>query len=172
MLGLVFIADIAQRTAGEPLASARRAGVAQLAALSAALLLMPLNGALLGLHAEAFASSARAELAHLAQRMRDGETLRPALFRKQSIHKRLYTAARAGYLELPRGEYALDPWNNPYWIAFSRQAGDSGKLLLYSFGANHRRDSDVDAFVKSPFALEGDDLGLLIDVSAPTRAGR
>jgi hypothetical protein len=172
LLGLLFLADIAARLGPDALASARGSAGAQLVALASALLLMALNGLVLQLHADEFSKATRIELAYLADRLQEGGTLRAALFRKQHVHKRLYTAARAGYVELPRDEYALDPWNNPYWIAFHRSAAGTGKLLVYSFGANHQRESDVDAFAGRGFSFQGDDLGVLLDVSVPTRAAR
>ena len=85
------------------------------------------------------------------------------LFRKSSIHKRLFTAVRTGYFHFgKRGSfldhrlspaegqgpearrdrygYFLDPWNNPYWIRYEH---GSGRAVIYSFGPNRRRDTDL-----------------------------
>ena len=39
-----------------------------------------------------------------------------------------------------RRGYFLDPWNNPYWIQYSRKSRTGA---LYSFGPNRRRDAAV-----------------------------
>lgn len=171
-LGALFLVDLAQRTGGEELVGARVAAGGQLVALAGALLVLPLNGALLGLHAQAFSESARQELDQLADGARSGALLRDALFRKGAVHKRLYTAARAGYVALDPEDYALDPWNNPYWVVFRKQGRDTGKLLFYSFGPNHRRESDVDALPDARFNLQGDDLGVVLEVLLPKRAAK
>lgn len=171
-LGTLFLADIAQRSRIDQVAAARTSASGQLAALWGALALVPLNGALLELHREAFSETARAELDQLASGARSGALLREALFRKGRVHKRLYTAARVGYVALDPGDYALDPWNNPYWVVFRKQGHAAGKLLLYSFGPNHQRESDVEALSQDGFALHGDDLGVVISVSSPRQARR
>lgn len=171
-LGALFLVDIAQRTHADALSAARIAAGGQLVALAGALVVLPLNGALLELHAEAFSESARRELEQLADGVRSGALLRAALFRKGALHKRLYTAARAGYVALDPQDYALDPWNNPYWVVFRKQSRDTGKLLFYSFGPNHRRESDVDALQDARFGLRGDDLGVVLEVALPKRAER
>jgi hypothetical protein len=170
LLGLAFLFDAAERSAPEPTVAARNATYAQAVALSAALVLVPLNDAVVSLHGARFAQAARSELEHMAERMKGSGTLQDRLFRKQHVHKRLYTAARAGYLDLPAGEYALDPWHNPYWLAFRKESDGSGKVLVYSFGANHRRETDVDDFARDQFELAGDDLGLVVQVSRQARA--
>ena len=100
-----------------------------------------------------------------------------SLFRKSSIHKRLFTAVRKGYFQFgdrsgflgnqispaeadgpnlrrDRAGYFLDPWNNPYWIRYirNRQRG-----VIYSFGPNRRRDSDFSRIGN----IGGDDIGVV-----------
>jgi hypothetical protein len=171
-LGALLLVDIAERTNLQPLRAAKVAASGQLVALTVAVLLVPLNGAILGLHREAFTRSAQGELERLAEDMRAGLFVRAPLFKKAHVHKRLYTASRAGYVELAPDDFALDPWNNPYWISFRKGAHGDGTLLLYSFGANHRRESDVDRLTDASFALEGDDLGVVLSVRPPQRAAR
>ncbi|HRC56631.1 MAG TPA: hypothetical protein PKU97_11950, partial [Kofleriaceae bacterium] len=84
----------------------------------------------------------------------------PRLFGR-NIHKRVFTAARDGYLAFAgrayleqqgtpaepappplrvrrdRRGYFLDPWNNPYWVVFDRR---TRACVVYSFGPNRRRD--------------------------------
>jgi hypothetical protein len=111
---------------------------------------------------------ARTELAQLARDVEAG--IQPKLDTRRSIHKRVYTAARDGYLQIERGHflesqasrvdpqqrgradrkgYFLDPWNNPYWIYSSR---GSGRVIVYSFGPNRQRDSEM-----TPKLIEGGD---------------
>jgi hypothetical protein len=172
LLGLAFLFDSAERSTPFAHSAATRSAAGQMAALAAALLLVPLNDTVMLLHGEQFAQAARTELAHIAERLGDSSTLRDRLFRKQHVHKRLYTAARAGYLELPAGEYALDPWNNPYWLAFRKAANGDAEVLIYSFGANHRRESDIDNFAEDAFRFGGDDLGVIVHVNHAARADR
>jgi hypothetical protein len=100
---------------------------------------------------------ARAELVELQAEVTHGA--RPKLLGKSSVHKRLFTAARDGYLQLAgaaparrdRHGYFLDPWNNPYWIAYDRKAR---RITLYSFGPDRRRDVDI----RRPGTDVGDDV--------------
>lgn len=87
---------------------------------------------------EETSARARAELETLAAELEEGGLVTERLATMRSVHKRLFTARQAGYVEL-RGEdrYFLDPWANPYWLLWSKKRG---RLLLYSFGANRRRD--------------------------------
>jgi hypothetical protein len=96
----------------------------------------------------------RAELTLLAKDIEDGAT--PKLFSKSGIHKRVFTATRDGYYVLDAGAFAraatqtakdagrrkyfLDPWNNPYWVLVEK---DEDRVVVYSFGPNRRRDTEV-----------------------------
>lgn len=137
----------------------------------------PLSSWLLGADASRV-DETRAELELLAGDL-SGEAGRAVGAKR--LHKRLFTAMREGALalEVPsaflegrrspaeavrlglaegapevradRRGYFLDPWNNPYWV---RARGD-GRVVLYSFGPNRRRDSD---FEEGDLAAQGDDL--------------
>ena len=92
------------------------------------------------------------------------------------IHARLYSVMEQDGLEWPasseftraraesnRGHYFLDPWNNPYWL-YAR--ADSEVVLVYSFGANRRRDASVEELEAAArgepgeaVMLPGDDAG-------------
>ncbi len=93
---------------------------------------------------------AAAELELLSQDVVAGAT--DKLLRK-NVHKRVYTSTRDGYLKLAGGAflegqelrrdrrgYVLDPWNNPYWVQYSRKSRTGA---VYSFGPNRRRDAAV-----------------------------
>lgn len=116
---------------------------------------------------------AREELHLLAADLEAGAA-RPKLFKKRKVHKRVFTAARDGYLRFdddsrflegrgtpadadarePRRDrrgYFIDPWGNPYWLHASKKRG---RVILYSFGEDRRRDVEPDAKVLVP----GDDV--------------
>lgn len=164
LLGLLFVCDVAERSSSEQ-GMGRRASVMQVAALAGGALLLPMNDGLLQLHGQALAQTAHVELQHVAEQLARAQAKDGALLRKSHVHKRLYTAARAGYLQLPAHEYALDPWNSPYWIAFTRNDAHAGTLLVYSFGPNRKRDTDVDGASDGHIQLTGDDLGVLVSVA-------
>lgn len=112
---------------------------------------------------EAGSVAARAELSLLRRDVEQAGAT-PKLLHKGSVHKRIFTATRDGYLSLSgknflegqgtaaeaadgagaarrdRRGYFLDPWNNPYWIAWNRE---KGRVALYSFGPNRLRDTSV-----------------------------
>jgi hypothetical protein len=114
---------------------------------------------------------ATAEIALLQEDVIAGATNK--LKGKRSVHKRVFTSARDGYLALSHGKflsgrvtpadpkaqdprhdrfgYFLDPWNNPYWIHFNKK---TGKGALYSFGPNRRRDVTIRNLSSDP----GDDI--------------
>lgn len=96
------------------------------------------------------------------------------LERKKSVHKRVFTATKAGYLRFgdesayleqartpaesdddgarrDRRGWFLDPWNNPYWLAWS---SEHERVSLYSFGPDRKRNG---RYSKSP-ETEGDDV--------------
>lgn len=69
------------------------------------------------------------------------------------VHKRLFTAAEAGYIDVlalfgyraigcgQSQRYLLDPWGMPYWIRVAADRGEGRLLTVYSMGPNRRRDS-------------------------------
>jgi hypothetical protein len=102
---------------------------------------------------------AQTELAVLAEDIASGAT--DKLLGK-NVHKRVYTAARDGYVRTaaarylegqpspadadarsPRRDrrgYFLDPWNNPYWVHYNKKSRSGA---VYSFGPNRRRDVTI-----------------------------
>jgi hypothetical protein len=162
LLGVCFVAGLVSR------ARAPRALIWLAAPFVIAAVLTPvLARVVFGSDAEG-TMLARTELAQLARDVEAG--IQPKLDTRRSIHKRVYTAARDGYLQIERGHflesqasrvdpqqrgradrkgYFLDPWNNPYWIYSSR---GSGRVIVYSFGPNRQRDSEM-----TPKLIEGGD---------------
>jgi hypothetical protein len=192
MLGLLLLVDLCLRTAGQEAldpnavsptratSGPTRAAQLQLAALFFALFVAPLNDALLGLNAEGNAAAAREDLTTLRDRLIEGEVAKPRLLRKKRVHKRMYTAVRAGYLALDAKRHYLDPWNNPYWVAYQRgDDGQGGTLLLYSFGPNRRRDVPLSETEREgtldgvqEAVLGGDDIGVVVKLPAGVQATR
>jgi hypothetical protein len=102
---------------------------------------------------------ARAEVEAIASHAVDAATVR--LHHIRRVHKRVWTAARDGYLEWDhagafmnvacapvddggtarRRQYAVDPWGTAYWIVSQRGQGERA-VVVYSFGPNRRRDGD------------------------------
>ena len=164
VLGLLFLADIVQRRRTLRIEhrafGLRRAGYA-CAALAGALLCLPLNDVSLRANTAELVTHTREDLSTLATRMQTGDVLRSGLFKKREVHKRLYTAVKAGYLDLSRERFYLDAWNSPYWLDFQRTGEGRGQLVLYSFGPNRRRDREV-----------GDDVVVRVEVSLPAHAER
>lgn len=83
-----------------------------------------------------------------------------------TVHKRLWTAAEDGYVDLgqsgryravrcagdaaggsgARRKYVVDPWGMAYWIRTGpRNSAGRRAVSVYSFGANRRRDSGDEA---------------------------
>ncbi len=160
-LGLAFLWDVIERCDG----GRTRVALMHASVLAGAVLLVPLYELALSLHSEDLVAHTQQDLSALAARMQSGDALRDALFRKRDVHKRLYTAVKAGYLALDPGEFYLDAWNSPYWFSFARSSERSAKVVLYSFGPNRRRDLASD-----PTSGQGDDVRLAFEVSAPARA--
>jgi len=119
----------------------------------------------------------RQELQVMAEDLADPQRIVFDRRKKRRVHKRLFTAVRDGYLRFRSGNvflegqlspaqsedgrrdrrgYFLDPWNNPYWFVFDRRAG---KFMIYSFGANRQRDSNL----KPLKDVTPDDIGILVD---------
>ena len=131
---------------------------------------------------EALVAQTRAELEALRHDILQDGVIALQLHVKKRTHKRLFRAVRQGYLDPPaagrfleagsssvqskqvlparrnRRGYFLDPWNNPYWIYHLRR---DGRIVLYSFGPNRRRDT---AFrpqgQPSDAPVQGDDIGI------------
>ena len=59
-----------------------------------------------------------------------------------------------------RHGYFLDPWNNPYWIRYKRKRGVG---VIYSFGPNRRRDTDLGQLEE----MSGDDIGAFFELKKP-----
>jgi hypothetical protein len=172
MLGLVLLADVASRGAGSLSAAAPKASVGVALVLAGAVVTIPAVDALTLPRAMALLPAARAQPAEIGERLADPKTRRKKLFKKGRVHKRVFTAVRSGYLRLEEGHY-LDAWNQPWWVDFHRTGAHEGKLLLYSFGPNRRRDTDLTRLARAERVedvLEGDDLGVLLAVRTATTA--
>lgn len=174
LFGLALLTDAGARSgwfAAGPRKAVRAWGLPA-GALALGTLLFPLNDAVTTKRAEVLLPQAQRELAELERRYRHAPPWRPRLFKKRRLHKRIYTAVRARYLEGDQG-YFLDAWNQPLWISFARTGPGGGKLLVYSFGPNRRRDSDLQRLKGAQGVeevLEGDDLGFLLTVGTSTRS--
>jgi hypothetical protein len=103
--------------------------------------------------------------------------LQKRLFKKSSVHQRIFTAEKKGYIKIstptqflngqpsalhPQGRkdrfgYYLDPWNNPYWIKFMRR---QRRIIIYSFGPNRSRDINFDRGITN----NGDDISLVYKI--------
>lgn len=102
------------------------------------------------------------------------------------LGKRIYTAVLQGYIRFgnrseflgpystpaesattsqrrkDRKGYFLDPWNNSFWMYFEP---GTGRVIIYSFGRNGRRDCDVSRLVSLPeIGFCGDDIGAIAEV--------
>ena len=67
-----------------------------------------------------------------------------------------------------RRGYFLDPWNNPYWLLYERSRD---RIVVYSFGANRRRDTNV----RQPgdtFQPGGDDLAVTVRLTGGSALAR
>lgn len=100
---------------------------------------------------------AHAEAAALLDDLVYGDAATLRLAGASSVHKRVFTAMREGYIDesavttfhaapcpadpsaAERRRYAVDPWGTAYWVYVARGA-DSVALRVYSFGPNRRRD--------------------------------
>ncbi len=188
-LGLIFVVDASLRcAAGHAARGARRAVLAQLAALSAAAAFAPLVDWTVGGGADERVAAARAEIDRLGRDLADDANRTDELSRKTRVHKRLFTAAREGYVrfgdrsELLEGRrtpaegasetartdrlgYFLDPWNQPYWLLYESVGDTRGLACVYSFGKNRRRDSALDEDASGDrVELVDDDIGVCVPV--------
>lgn len=172
LFGVALLFDATARAQGDTPWPALSWPVARATGLacSMGLLLFPINDRVVTHHAQALLPEAQAGAAALSAGLRAAPPWRPRLFKKKRLHKRLYTAARAGFLS-GDGGYYLDAWNQPWWMAFTRTGPGAGKVLVYSFGPNRRRDSKIDGIrgaERAEDVLEGDDLGFLLLVPSST----
>jgi hypothetical protein len=120
-------------------------------------------------------AKAEAELEALREDFAAGraELSRGLLFTNQAHHRLAHVVKRQGVtfaegsgflhaVEESRspagslGEAFLDPWHNPYWLAWNR---NSQRLFLYSFGPNRRRDGEYTALQKAA----GDDVVVVLN---------
>jgi hypothetical protein len=103
-----------------------------------------------------------AETAALLEDLAYGTSATARLAGASSVHKRVFTATREGYIDAAalaqfnavacpadeaaaqRRQHAVDPWGTAYWVSVERGA-DSIALRLYSFGPNRRRDGSATA---------------------------
>lgn len=92
-----------------------------------------------------------------------GEAALPPLATMSLVHKRVYTAAQAGYIDLAkasdfasawcappasenapvRRRFAVDPWGMAYWVVSRREPDGSRFVAVYSMGPNQRRDGEA-----------------------------
>lgn len=73
-----------------------------------------------------------------------------------SIHKRIWSAIDAGYIDYKRlsdyaragcgdsQSYVIDPWGMAYWIRVSGTELQPRRVTVYSFGPNRKRDSTAE----------------------------
>ena len=62
------------------------------------------------------------------------------------------------------GAVPMDPWNNPYWIQYSKK---TKRGIIYSFGPNRRRD----LVVRDPKSDPGDDVVVRFTFAGSADAG-
>lgn len=100
---------------------------------------------------------ARAETDALVRDLVEGTAATGRLVGSRSVHKRVFTAAREGYVRAEglvefagavcdgdddvrdRRRHAIDPWGTAYWIDLDRTR-EAIVVTVYSFGPNRRRD--------------------------------
>jgi hypothetical protein len=143
-LGLGFLAEALVR---RDALSFRWIPALQAACFAASLAIVPINDHLLYGDDEVAAAKTKDELDRLAKEVMQPSVYRKKIFKKRRVHKRVYTAVRAGYLRFSpeaRTEwgYFLDAWNQPLWLETQRIDRDRARAVLYSFGPNRRRDDD------------------------------
>jgi hypothetical protein len=134
-LGLALVAESIRRGFSMMWAPAIQAGTFAVAAL-----IVPITDHLMyGDSAEASAKT-ELELQRIARELPNA--VRPKLFKKRRVHKRIYTAVQARYFDFGKGSgWFLDAWNQPLWIE-SKRSGRQVRVRIYSFGPNRRRDAD------------------------------
>ena len=165
VLGLLFLTIAVLRFTVGPEATAilrwnawPAVGVALM--LTLGLATPPLAEQLLFGSAHQLAAETKSELELLREDVLRPGVAQPKMLQMNLVHHRIFTASRRDFLhfgeqsQFLKGErtpaeggepsesrhpYFVDPWHNPYWIIYS---GRTGWAVLYSFGANRRRDSD------------------------------
>jgi hypothetical protein len=118
---------------------------------------------------------ARAETESLLNDVISGEAAGNKLWRRSSIHVRIWTAMEEGYLRREfirefdgthcegaaaqnvgvRKQYGIDPWGTAYWISVEKLSDEERKVVVYSFGPNRGRDGQRDTLGQ---AEAGDDI--------------
>jgi hypothetical protein len=178
LLGIVFVADVVERRGrAHGGGSARLGAILQVGALAGAVLISPLTDRIVYRNAARLVPIAQQELQALQNEITYPGVIQARLFKKRRVHKRIFTAATSGrYLATAREDYFLDPWNQAYWIAYHRVGKGTGRVLLYSFGPNRRRDSDI-SLLGTPTAslseiAQDDDVGVLFGVRSTTSDDR
>lgn len=145
--------------------SARTVVVSAAGALAVAVTLTTL-GARPGVAADARQDCARLEVeALVAAVTEDGMATDELASKRGTVHKRLWSAAEEGYVDLEaavryrdvrcpgmhaddasdRRRYGVDPWGMAYWIRTGPAVGGQRAVAVYSFGPNRRRDSGAGA---------------------------
>lgn len=194
-LGLLFVSDATHRVLGAAAAAhgkaARTALLLQAGGLAFAAILGPTLDVALHRTDPERSREAEAEIHLLERDVLSNGILAPRVFKKRRVHKRVFTAVRQRYLKPGRSSeflerrptvaqreetgtradrrgYFLDPWNQPYWMLFERIDRRSGRLAIYSFGPNRRRDGEVRSLASTSTSsgprFSGDDLGVVFDV--------
>lgn len=184
-LGLIFLIHTADAYPIDRTGSAAWHGLPGLPTLTAAVFVLGVVTApLLSLSVyhpdEEAAATILGELRQLQDDLLDPETDKGEIMGRRRLHKRIYTAVQQYYFELPedsqflgplqdpsrgssgksrrdRKAYFLDPWYSPYWLYYERH---KKIVVLYSFGENRKRDSNL----RSDPSLKGDDVGIAFDV--------
>jgi hypothetical protein len=168
LLGSLFLGDVVTRRSG---ARGLALGAAlQLAVLAAAAGMAPLLDAVVYPARAERVAAARLEVSRLAEALQRDGALTQGGRRHRRLHKRMFTAHEAHQVELAplaaeeRARFFLDPWNQPYWLLFEKRGPDSGRVVVYSFGPNRRRDSRLKPLGDGDDALRGDDVGVAFPI--------
>lgn len=175
LLALALLADASLRE--RP--AAHFAVAAQCAALIAGAISPVLQERALARGNAVAVQAAREELKEIAEDLKGPPALRGPLFYKTFIHKQILSAVRARYVAFgkdsrylgdgtdERRRWFLDPWNNPYWLLYQSNGTFWGRLLIYSFGPNGRRDSLLESIPRKgdEVPVSGDDVGVILTVA-------
>lgn len=107
---------------------------------------------------------AKAETESLLRDVISGGAATNRLWRRSSVHVRIWTAIDEGYLTRERisefdgarcegaaarnvgvrNEYGIDPWGTAYWLSVEKLNDEERQVIVYSFGPNRRRDAHKD----------------------------